>query len=119
MSITVMPSLLVLSPVQASDPVRQEQASLKSPAEQAAGGVGELELIKILRACMGDDGGDDKGSRIQWLRSQIVGGEAEFDTPFGRRRITYSDHTASGRFLEFVEGFLRRHVLPFYGQFPS
>ncbi|XP_074556215.1 uncharacterized protein LOC141812060 [Curcuma longa] len=94
---------------------------MSSPMEreagrQRAGGDGEVELIKLLRACMGGgDGGDDEGSRFQWLRSQIIGGEAEFDTPFGRRRLTYADHTASGRFLAFVEEFLLRHVLPFYG----
>ncbi|XP_010255725.1 PREDICTED: uncharacterized protein LOC104596336 isoform X2 [Nelumbo nucifera] len=50
-----------------------------------------------------------------WLKSQIIGDKAEFESPFGRRRITYSDHTASGRLLRFVEEFLEREVLPFYG----
>ncbi|XP_042441320.1 probable cysteine desulfurase [Zingiber officinale] len=99
----------------------------KSPTEHAGmqqhrGEVGdraassELDLVKLLRTWMDHDhDGDDDESRFQWIRSQIIGGEAEIDTPFGRRRITYSDHTASGRFLGFIEGFLRLHVLPFYG----
>ncbi|XP_042448853.1 probable cysteine desulfurase [Zingiber officinale] len=93
---------------------------MSSPMEQAAGGLraggaGEFELTKLLGAYMDHAGEDDEGSRFQWLQSQIIGGEAEFDSPLGRRRVTYADHTASGRFLAFVEEFLRRHVLPSYG----
>ncbi|XP_042515668.1 probable cysteine desulfurase [Macadamia integrifolia] len=58
---------------------------------------------------------DTRRSKCEWLRSQIIGTDAKFSTPFGRRRITYADHTASGRFLQFVEEFLQREVLPFYG----
>ncbi|KAJ4961280.1 hypothetical protein NE237_021190 [Protea cynaroides] len=58
---------------------------------------------------------DDTKSKFEWLRSQIIGKDAEFDTPFGPRPIIYADHTASGRFLQFIEEFLHREVLPFYG----
>ncbi|KAL6008261.1 hypothetical protein ACLOJK_033767 [Asimina triloba] len=54
-------------------------------------------------------------AKLEWLRSQIIGANAEFDSPFGRRRITYVDHTASGRSLRAVEDFLQTLVLPFYG----
>ncbi|KAJ1285234.1 hypothetical protein BS78_03G264300 [Paspalum vaginatum] len=73
-----------------------------------------------------DDGGgknvagaDDASSteKLEWLRSQVIGAEAEFASPFGTRRITYADHTASGRCLRFVEDFVLRNVLPFYGAF--
>ncbi|XP_038881873.1 probable cysteine desulfurase [Benincasa hispida] len=53
--------------------------------------------------------------RLAWLRSQIIGGEAEFDSPFGKRRMCYADHTASGRSLRYIEDFILRNVLPFYG----
>lgn len=36
------------------------------------------------------------------------------DGPFGPRRVTYADYTASGRSLEFVEDYLRDQVLPLY-----
>ncbi len=42
------------------------------------------------------------------LRREIVGADARFDTPFGRRLMTYADYTASGRCLGFVERFLMR-----------
>src|SRR4051812_26796650 len=35
-------------------------------------------------------------------------------TPYGRRRVTYADYTASGRALGFVEDFIRDQVLPGY-----
>ncbi|XP_058085043.1 uncharacterized protein LOC131232665 [Magnolia sinica] len=60
-------------------------------------------------------GGDDGTGKLKWLKTQIIGANAEFDSPFGCRCITYSDHTASGRFLRAVEEFLERDVLQFYG----
>ncbi|KAL8143481.1 hypothetical protein V2J09_016513 [Rumex salicifolius] len=53
--------------------------------------------------------------KLQWLRSQIIGGAAEFRSPFGRRRITYADTTASGQSLFYIESYILHHLLPFYG----
>lgn len=54
--------------------------------------------------------------KLSWLRSQIVGGDAEFSSPFGVRRLTYADHTASGRCLRYIENYINDNVLPFYGE---
>ena len=100
----------ISSPAHAAEPPpvpadkRGEKADTKAGCDLFAALGGELVSL---------DGGD---SKCEWLRSQIVGAEAEFDSPFGRRRITYSDHTASGRSLRFVEEFIQRNVLPFYGE---
>jgi hypothetical protein len=56
--------------------------------------------------------------RVEWVRSQLVGGDAEFETPFGRRALLYADHTASGRSIRYIEDYILNHVLPFYGQSP-
>ncbi|EEF30717.1 cysteine desulfurylase, putative [Ricinus communis] len=53
--------------------------------------------------------------RLAWLRSQIIGDDVEFCSPFGKRRLTYADHTASGRSLHYIENFITNNVLPFYG----
>jgi selenocysteine lyase/cysteine desulfurase len=49
-----------------------------------------------------------------WIRSQLIGRETQVPTPFGKRRITYADHVASGRSLQWVEDFIAAHVLPMY-----
>lgn len=54
--------------------------------------------------------------KLAWLRSQIVVGEGEFNSPYGLRRLTYADHTASGRALHYIENYLVNYVLPFYGK---
>ncbi|XP_050377509.1 uncharacterized protein LOC126794772 [Argentina anserina] len=53
--------------------------------------------------------------RLSWLRSQVIGASVEFDAPSGKRRLTYADHTASGRSLNYIESFITNNVLPFYG----
>lgn len=59
--------------------------------------------------------GDSMEKKISWLRSQVIGGDTEFQTPFGIRRLTYADHTASGRCLHYIEDYIIKNVLPFYG----
>ncbi|KAL7602030.1 hypothetical protein Lser_V15G22062 [Lactuca serriola] len=54
-------------------------------------------------------------AKLSWLRSQIIGGSAWILTPFGRRLLTYADHTASGRCLQYIEQYIIETVLPFYG----
>ncbi len=48
------------------------------------------------------------------VRGSIIGGNAFLDTPFGRRRLTYADHTASGRGVTLIEDQLRT-ALELYG----
>lgn len=48
-----------------------------------------------------------------FLRNNEVGRRAFLDTPYGRRILCYADLTATGRYLHFVEAWLRR-VRPFY-----
>ena len=42
-----------------------------------------------------------------YLRSQIVGVDSSFASPFGQRLLVYCDYTASGRTLRFVEEYLQ------------
>ena len=51
---------------------------------------------------------------IAALRAGLIGEGLEYDTPFGRQRLTYADYTASGRALAQVEDFMREKVLPLY-----
>jgi selenocysteine lyase/cysteine desulfurase len=51
---------------------------------------------------------------LRLMRSSVIGCDEAIETPYGPRRITYADYTASGRSLTFVEDFIRREVLPLY-----
>jgi selenocysteine lyase/cysteine desulfurase len=45
---------------------------------------------------------------FEYLRSQVVGIDSAFETPFGQRLMVYCDFTASGRCLLFVERYLQQ-----------
>jgi selenocysteine lyase/cysteine desulfurase len=51
---------------------------------------------------------------IDLIRASVIGEDEVVDGPFGPRRVTYADYTASGRSLSFIEDFIRDAVLPLY-----
>ncbi|CAL4911261.1 unnamed protein product [Urochloa decumbens] len=78
-------------------------------------------LLSLLRASTLEEksfvsaAGAGEDEKVEWLRSQLIGKDVEFDTPFGRRVMTYADQTASGRSLRYIEDYIVKEVLPFYG----
>ncbi len=51
---------------------------------------------------------------IETIRASVIGAEHVVPGPFGPRRVTYADYTASGRSLGFIEDYIRDMVMPLY-----
>lgn len=51
---------------------------------------------------------------VEKIRDSVIGRDTAVETPFGLRRVTYADYTASGRSLSFIEEYIRERVLPLY-----
>ncbi len=59
-------------------------------------------------------GATDPTALIELIRASVIGDDEAVAGPFGIRRVTYADYTASGRALTFIEDYLRDAVLPLY-----
>ncbi len=66
---------------------------------------------------MGGGEGEGEGVKqalLRLIRDSVIGDDHVMETPYGKRRVTYADYTASGRALGFIEDFIRDQVLPSY-----
>ena len=64
----------------------------------------------------GDDVADSPptSALLERVRQGVIGDDEVVTGPYGPRRLTYADYTASGRSLDFIEDYIARQVLPRY-----
>ena len=56
----------------------------------------------------------DPDELIALIAASVIGDDEAVAGPFGVRRVTYADYTASGRNLTFIEDYIREQVMPLY-----
>ena len=81
-------------------PIQGGRKFYEIPKRNKKNGSSENELLE---QCNESDSTD----LAKYVNQNIIGGNTSFSTPFGRRRIVYCDHIASGKSLEFIEDFIR------------
>ena len=67
----------------------------------------------------GEEAKAERKSLTEYINSSVIGNNATFLSPFGRKTVLYCDYTASGRSLEFIEDFIRAEVRPRTHHAPS
>ncbi len=56
----------------------------------------------------------NKGKLLEYIRSNVTGNDHTVKTPFGEKPLLYSDWTATGKPVKFIEDYLATQVYPSY-----
>ena len=53
------------------------------------------------------------------MKKDVIGNNLLFNTPFGKKRIIYTDYTASGKALFSIEEYIKNNIHPYYANVHS
>eukprot|EP01006_Ploeotia_vitrea_P035245 TRINITY_DN65849_c6_g1_i1.p1 TRINITY_DN65849_c6_g1~~TRINITY_DN65849_c6_g1_i1.p1 ORF type:complete len:949 (-),score=442.28 TRINITY_DN65849_c6_g1_i1:103-2949(-) len=94
---------------------QRSQAKQQAPSEQPAAAEAEAKQDETATTKMFEASSLDEAHPLfRKVRESIVGDDEALDGPFGTRRLVYSDYTASGRPVSFIEEFIQNEVMPMY-----
>ena len=52
---------------------------------------------------------------MSYIHENLIGNHAMVQSPYGDKRMTYADYTASGRSLYMIENYISKYVMSYYG----
>lgn len=102
--------------LQTTDLVDLDEEEIKPNVEKAKQLRNAFHATSSLAVSLDDASGlsDDADYDPVLIIRQNLPPDPLLHTPFGARRMTYADYTASGRSLHFVEEYIQRVVYPLY-----
>ena len=74
----------------------------------------EYQIFGVYEEMNADRLKTSKESLMKFMEKDIIGNNAAFEGPFGRRKILYCDYIASGKAMNCIEQFIMKRVLPTY-----
>ncbi|XP_033126586.1 uncharacterized protein LOC117124464 isoform X2 [Anneissia japonica] len=94
----------------------KRQSSMHMARLNSRSGEEDLAIVNEEDGCddSDEDIEDDPEQMMRYVDESVIGKDASFVGPYGERKVTYCDYTASGRPLKFIEEYITEHVQPLY-----
>ncbi|XP_014206620.1 uncharacterized protein LOC106638097 [Copidosoma floridanum] len=107
---------------QQQQPIIGAASGPTSPQQQQNNGVAQPvtaapqhHSLRPVKSAVAAKRGEDVAKLLRYIDENVIGKNGTFLGPFGRRKVTYCDYTATGRSLQFLEDYIFNVILPYLG----